>query len=152
LPPFAYIQFCVHHRSACANKSGKLKMASHNKVKLTGNLRQQLARVNSQVNSSVKPKSDQGADKWSVGGKSGDCEDYALTKRARLIAAGWPSSALSLTVVKTGWGEGHAVLSVRTDNGVLVLDNLNPKVKNLKHVPYRIVSMQGDTPMQWNSN
>jgi predicted transglutaminase-like cysteine proteinase len=152
LPPFSYIQFCVHHRSACTSRSGRLTMAAHNKVKLTGHLRQQLASINSQVNSSMKPKADQDADKWSVGGKYGDCEDFALTKRARLIAAGWPSRALSLTVVKTGWGEGHAILSVRTDNGVLVLDNLSHKVRNLNRVPYRIVSMQGDSPMQWSAN
>ena len=29
-----------------------------------------------------------------------DCEDYALAKRAALIAAGWPPEALLLGVVK----------------------------------------------------
>jgi predicted transglutaminase-like cysteine proteinase len=149
LPPFAYIQFCAKHRISCANTSGKLAM-KHGTVKLTNKLESQLASVNSRVNSRMRGVSDKGADKWAIGGKSGDCEDFALTKRAMLIAAGWPSRALSLTVVKTAWGEGHAVLSVRTSKGTLVLDNLARKVKRLKYAGYSIVSMQGSSSMQWS--
>jgi predicted transglutaminase-like cysteine proteinase len=148
LPPFAYIQFCVHHRAQCANTSGKLAM-KHGTVKLTAKLQRQLASVNTRVNSRIKSRADKGADKWAVGGKSGDCEDFALTKRAMLIAAGWPSRALSLTVVKTAWGEGHAVLSVRTSGGTLVLDNLARTVKPLKRAGYRVVAMQGGSSMSW---
>ena len=32
----------------------------------------------------------------------GDCEDYALTKRRDLIAAGFPAQALRIAVVLTG--------------------------------------------------
>ena len=142
MPPFAYIQFCVHNRSQCQNHKGKLAMIAGNKVKLNSRLTSQLASVNASVNASMAPRNDRGPDSWKIGGKSGDCEDYALTKRARLIAAGWPSSALSMTVVRTRSGEGHAILSVKTSSGVLVLDNLNRSVRSIKNVPYMIVSMQ----------
>jgi predicted transglutaminase-like cysteine proteinase len=150
MPPFAYIQFCVRHRSSCRNTSGHLAMAGTNSVKLTARLQNQLATVNTRVNSRIHPKSDVGGDKWAIGGRTGDCEDFALTKRALLIAAGWPSRALSLTVVKTAWGEGHAVLSVRTSGGTLVLDNLSRAVRSIRAVPYRIVAMQGGSSMQWS--
>jgi predicted transglutaminase-like cysteine proteinase len=149
MPPFAYIQFCVHHRAACSASSGHLAMVGWGHVKLTSRLQTQLASINSRVNSNMRAKSDKGADKWSIGGKTGDCEDYAMTKRALLIAAGWPSRALSLTKVRTAWGEGHAVLSVRTSAGTLVLDNLARSVKSINSVPYSIVAMQGGSAMQW---
>lgn len=149
LPPFAYIQFCVHHRSSCQNTRGRLAMAGGNTVKLTSRLSRQLANVNAHVNSSMIARADKGSDRWSVGGRYGDCEDYAMTKRAMLIAAGWPSSALSLTVVKTSWGEGHAILSVHTSGGTLVLDNLSHQVKSLKKVPYHLISMQGPSALDW---
>lgn len=149
MPPFAYIQFCVRHRGACSNISGRLAMSGANSVKLTSRLQGQLASINRRVNSRMRAISDKGADKWAVGGRSGDCEDFAMTKRALLIAAGWPSRALSLTVVKTSWGEGHAVLSVRTSSGTMVLDNLARNIKPLASVPYRIVSMQGSSALSW---
>lgn len=151
LPPFAYIQFCVHHRSSCANTRGHLAMAGHNTVKMTNRLSHQLASVNARVNSRMIARADRGGDKWSVGGRYGDCEDYAMTKRAMLIAAGWPSSALSLTVVKTSWGEGHAILSVHTSAGTMVLDNLSHSVKSLRQVPYHLISMQGPSALDWQT-
>jgi predicted transglutaminase-like cysteine proteinase len=149
LPPFAYIQFCVHHRSACKNTRGHLAMAGGHTVKLTKRLSKQLAHVNSRVNARMIARADGGSDKWNVGGRYGDCEDYAMTKRAMLIAAGWPSSALSLTTVRTAWGEGHAILSVHTSGGTMVLDNLSRAVKSIKKVPYHLVSMQGPSTLNW---
>lgn len=149
MPPFAYIQFCVKNRAACRDTAGKLAMAGGNKVKLTKHLEQQLASVNQSVNSSMRPRRDGPSDRWAIGDRAGDCEDFAMTKRARLIAAGWPSSALSMTVVKTRSGEGHAVLSVHTSNGTLVLDNLKKSVRPLNKVPYKIIAMQAGSPMQW---
>jgi predicted transglutaminase-like cysteine proteinase len=47
----------------------------------------------------------------------GDCNAYVLLKRKLLIAAGWPTSSVLITVVYTADGEGHAVLTVRTGAG-----------------------------------
>ena len=59
---------------------------------------------------------------------SGDCDDYALSKRKALMEAGVPWQALSpaICLVK---GEGHAVLIVRTTKGHFVLDNNNKQVQ-----------------------
>ena len=40
-----------------------------------------------------------------------------------LIQAGWPREALLITVVRDKKGEGHAVLTVKTDKGEFILDN-----------------------------
>ena len=40
-----------------------------------------------------------------------------------LIQAGWPRQALLITVVRDKKGEGHAVLTVKTDKGEFILDN-----------------------------
>ena len=53
----------------------------------------------------------------------GDCEDYVLLKRWLLIQAGWPRGALLITVVRDKNNDGHAVLTVTTDQGDLILDN-----------------------------
>lgn len=52
----------------------------------------------------------------------GDCEDYALEKRKRLMALGWSVDDLRLAVCTVA-GEGHAVLTVDSDLGTYVLDN-----------------------------
>ena len=82
-------------------------------------------------------------DRWDlpVDGK-GDCEDYALLKRQKLVAAGFPRAALLLTVVKQANGEGHSVLTIKTTHGDYVLDNLTNQVKPWSMTPYRFVKRQ----------
>jgi len=53
----------------------------------------------------------------------GDCEDYQLLKRKLLVEAGLPRRAMRMTVVIDDIDEGHALLTVRTDAGDLILDN-----------------------------
>jgi predicted transglutaminase-like cysteine proteinase len=109
-----------------------------------------LERINSQVNRSITPRKDRGADVWSVDVSVGDCEDFALTKRRALINAGLPASSLRLAYVKTRRGEGHAILVVKTTRGDFVLDNLNASVRPLSQSGYRIVSTSGADPMAWS--
>lgn len=71
----------------------------------------------------------------------GDCEDFALLKRKKLIGAGFDRSSLSITVVLDTRGEGHAVLTVRTDKGDFILDNLNPAIVSPAESPYKPVKM-----------
>ena len=93
-----------------------------------------IQRINAAVNKSVAPVSDM--DHWGVvdqwdyptDGK-GDCEDYALLKRRMLMDEGFPRQALLMTVVKEANGDGHAVLTVKTNRGEFVLDNLGDEVK-----------------------
>ena len=45
-----------------------------------------------------------------------------------LMEAGWPREALLITVVRDKKGEGHAVLTVKTDKGEFILDNQEDRV------------------------
>jgi len=72
----------------------------------------------------------------------GDCEDYVLLKRKTLIDAGWPRQSLLITVVRDKNGDGHAVLTVKTDKGEFVLDNQNENILPWSQTGYRFVKRQ----------
>ena len=87
-----------------------------------------LVKVNAWVNDNIKPITD--LEHWGVVEQwdypddgNGDCEDYVLLKRRMLMQAGWPREALLITVVRDKKGDGHAVLTVKTDRGEFILDN-----------------------------
>ncbi|WP_425997092.1 transglutaminase-like cysteine peptidase [Caulobacter sp. DWR1-3-2b1] len=94
-----------------------------------------ITNINRDVNRDVRKSSDFDLygmpEFWSLprvidGQMYGDCEDYALEKRRRLIEAGVPAEALSMAVAVTRRGERHAVLVVAFESGDVVLDNLTP--------------------------
>lgn len=103
---------------------------------LTPKLWSAITRVNGTVNRAITQRKDQetyGVEEFwatplAAGLTYGDCEDYVLEKRRALLAEGVPAHALSIAVVRTSWGESHAVLLVSTSQGDYVLDNLNPWV------------------------
>ena len=85
-----------------------------------------LARINRWVNENVTPMTDLehwgAVEKWAYPDDGyGDCEDYVLLKRRMLMEAGWPRAALLITVVREKNGNGHAVLTVKTDKGEFIL-------------------------------
>ncbi len=99
--------------------------------------------VNRDMNRRIRQSSDIRAfgveDFWQVPGGSdprGDCEDYVLAKRRALIAGGIPATALSIAIVRTVWGESHAVLLLAVDDGEYVLDNLTPWISRRERVNY----------------
>ena len=116
-----------------------------------------LLRVNRWVNETVKPITDMDhwgvIEKWSLPSDGyGDCEDYVLLKRKMLIDAGWPREALLITVVRDKKGEGHAVLTVKSDKGEFVLDNQNENVLAWTDTGYRFVKRQSQSdPNVWVS-
>lgn len=79
----------------------------------------------------------------------GDCEDYALEKRRRLIAAGVPAEAMSMAVAVTARGESHAVLVVSFESGDWVLDNLTPWATPWNELNYRWVERQIPGSAEW---
>lgn len=83
--------------------------------------------VNTAVNRAIAPVHD-GADRWSPDAAAGDCEEYALAKRQRLIALGWAPSQLLIAVADDPDLGAHAVLIAHTDQGDLVLDNLTDQI------------------------
>lgn len=111
----------------------------------------ELKAVNDRVNRKIRPKSDEpGHDTWSLGVDEGDCDDYAVEKRKELTDLGWPTAALSLTVAFTRSGEGHLLLTVRTDRGDFALDNLRRGIVSVDHAGYRWVARQSPIhPRLW---
>jgi len=109
-----------------------------------------LDRVNRAVNKAITPRADGQVDRWTVGKTVGDCEDYVLAKRARLVADGFPPSAMRIAYVKTSEGEGHAILIVKTDQGDYVLDDLARSLLSLRKSGYQVLSMSGADPLVWN--
>jgi len=145
LAPFASVVFCMKQPDQCRDTGGQAVVA------LSTERRAELIAVNSSVNRSIRPVNDRrGTDDWEVDVKKGDCEDYALTKRKKLIEMGWSSRSLRIAVALTGRGEGHAVLIAKTSEGDLVLDNRTSAIKDWRRTDLQLVMLQSkDNPQQW---
>lgn len=142
-PPAAFLIFCLKNPNHCRG-GGRSQLALTDEMMATLNV------VNRAVNRSIRPRNER-ADKWDVNVSAGDCEDYALTKRARLIDMGLPASALRIATAKTRSGVGHAVLVVRTNQGDLVLDNLNSRIRVWNQTGLRWIAMSGSNPRVWSA-
>jgi len=63
---------------------------------------------------------------------------------------GWPISDLLVTVVRTEKGEGHALLTVRTSRGDLILDNRQPRIVAWTQTTYTYFKRQSArNPFIW---
>lgn len=148
--PHAFLDYCSRMPSDCATGS-----ISDNRVVLDDRNWARLEGVNVRVNALISPASDQAnhgvGDLWSLPTNGrGDCEDYALLKRHLLMRQGWPAGALLLTIVVDANNEGHAVLTVRSDRGDLILDNTDDRIRLWHETGYRFVMRQSfANPMQW---
>ena len=111
----------------------------------------ELLRVNLAVNRKIRPSTNAAdIDNWILGASRGACNDFAIEKRKQLLDLGWPSAVLALTVVYTGSGEGHLVLTVRTDRGDYVLDNLRGVILPVDALRYGYVMRQSSIhPRLW---
>ncbi len=148
--PYGWIRFCQRYRGEC--KGGPVKPED---VNLTPAAMREIRQVNNWVNHNVQPVSDMDhwgvIDRWDypMDGK-GDCEDYALMKRKLLIERGYPRQALLITVVRDQENAGHAILTIKTNHGEFILDNLTDKVKSVSQIPYRLVKRQSqEDPNVW---
>lgn len=148
--PIGWTEFCVEYRQEC-----NVKQSAARDVVLTSKAWADIVKVNAWVNNNVKPVTD--LEHWGVVERwnypddgYGDCEDYVLLKRRMLIKAGWPRSALLITVVRDKKGAGHAVLTVRTNRGEFVLDNQQAQVLPWDKSGYRFVKRQSQSdPNTW---
>ncbi len=148
--PIGHYEFCKDMPDECG------ATAAVRPVQLTPARWNELVTVNSRVNARIKPVPDLEiwgrAEVWSFPDGVGDCEDYVLLKRRLLIHYGWPASSLLITVVRQVNGDGHAVLTARTDRGDYVLDNLETSVALWTHTPYQFVKRVSETDAgQWVS-
>ena len=148
--PIGWIEFCSENPTECPSGSSQAR-----DVVMSQTAWKDLVRVNRYVNETIKPITD--AEHWGVIEKwslptdgYGDCEDYVLLKRKLLIDAGWPREALLITVVRDKKGDGHAVLTVKSDKGEFVLDNQNEDIVAWTETGYRFVKRQSQTdPNVW---
>jgi predicted transglutaminase-like cysteine proteinase len=151
-PPIGWAEFCIEYDPEC-----KTKPSVPRDVVLTTPAWKDLERINLWVNSHVKPMTDM--DHWGVVERwnypddgYGDCEDYALQKRKMLMQAGWPREALLMTVVRDQHGDGHAILTVKTDKGEYILDNQRDDIRLWSDTGYRFVKRQSQSdPNTWVS-
>jgi predicted transglutaminase-like cysteine proteinase len=150
-PPIGWVQFCNDNAGECDAQGGARDVVLNQKAW------SDLVRINRWANDNIKPVTD--LEHWGVVERwdypkdgYGDCEDYALLKRQMLIKAGWPRSALLITVVRDKKGDGHAVLTVKTDKGEFILDNQNPEILPWWDTGYRFVKRQSQNdPNVWVS-
>ena len=139
--PVGHYEFCQREPQDC------VKTVAARPVELTRKLWATIVDVNNLVNTMVTPRTDMEMwgveERWSYPVKGyGDCEDYVLEKRRRLMNAGVPASNLLITVVRQPNGDGHAVLTVNTSMGDFVLDNLEPRVLAWTETEYRFLKRQ----------
>lgn len=142
--PIGQYEFCVKKPGECRQKS-----VDKGALKLTDKVWRQILGVNAAVNKSVRSVNDSDAsgasEVWSYPNGQGDCEDFVLEKRRALGRRGISLSNLLITVVQRPNGEGHAVLTVRTDKGDYVLDNLTNSVRLWNQTNYRYLKRQSST-------
>lgn len=112
-------------------------------AEMTPALWRRVRTINARVNREIRRGDDRDVngmeDYWRIPtGRAarGDCEDYVLTKRRALIDDGMPAEALSIAIVRTPWGESHAVLLLATAEGEYVLDNLTRRIRRWDRVNY----------------
>lgn len=139
--PIGHYNYCKTYRSDCRIRSYNTKAP-----RLTRQRWRDLVEVNTYSNATVQPFTDFEIYKveefWTYPKSYGDCEDYVLMKRQMLMQRGWPASSLLITVVRRPNGEGHAVLTVRTDRADYVLDNLDNKIRPWNKTPYTYLKRQ----------
>ena len=144
-PPAGHLAFCEKYADECATRFDKEAI-----VTLDIAIWRTLNRVNRQVNASIRSVPDR-TESWDYPTRdaecedpslTGDCEDYALLKRRLLHRAGLPLNALLITVVPDRRKTGHAVLTVRTDRGDLVLDNMIEIIGLWESFPYTFLLRQ----------
>ena len=144
LAPFQHVRFCLRYPSDC-----KSNPTEDERIELNAETSDLLKRVNHSVNISIIPSLKSYGrnleDGWTIAPNTGDCNDYAVTKRHELLENGLPSKALRLSVVKTASGIGHLVLVVVTTKGDIVMDNLTEVIRPWQSTDYHWLKIQSAT-------
>ncbi|MEP9386954.1 transglutaminase-like cysteine peptidase [Mesorhizobium sp. KR9-304] len=139
--PIGHYEFCRANPVEC-----NIRLRDPGPEHMSGTLWKAIVAVNVGVNAAITPMNDSdiyGKDEvWAYPDGVGDCEDYVLEKRRDLMRQGLSLSNLLITVVRKPDGEGHAILTVRTDKGDFVLDNLTDTVRTWDLTGYRFLKRQ----------
>jgi predicted transglutaminase-like cysteine proteinase len=146
-PPNGWAEYCTRYVPEC-----DVKPSTPRNIVLSPATWETIIGVNEWVNDHIKPiKRWDRINEWSYAEDGrGDCKDYVLVKRQKLIESGLPREALLITIVWTQQDQGHAVLIARTDKGDFVLDNLSSKVVAWSDTDYEFVKRQSQSdPNDW---
>ncbi|KAA3510965.1 MULTISPECIES: transglutaminase-like cysteine peptidase [Agrobacterium] len=139
--PIGHYEFCQKYMSECDIRS---KLTPPPRVTEYG--WKVVRDINKEVNSTIIAMTDlevYGKDEvWEYPKTAGDCEDFVLLKRRKLMERGFAVSDLLITVVRKPDGEGHAVLTLRTNDGDFILDNLSDDVKLWTDTNYTYLKRQ----------
>lgn len=142
--PIGHHEFCKAQPDECS-----LRARPSTPPKVTDHGWSVIRDINASVNHAIVPMTDAeiyGREEvWVYPVDLGDCEDFVLLKRKKLMQAGFAAADLLITVVRKPDGEGHAVLTVRTQSGDFVLDNLNDEVKLWTETRYAFLKRQSST-------
>ncbi|WP_375547543.1 transglutaminase-like cysteine peptidase [Oceanicaulis alexandrii] len=181
-PPVGAFAFCLENREACglvedqavtrtkeSNKSSPTAAEeapeAADAISVRAYSDEQLlamARVvNATINTAISYRSDAMTwnmeERWvlpisSEGVSYGDCEDFALEKRAALLEAGAPADRMRLA---TAWSPAtgvHAVLILRLAAGDYVLDSTTPHILTVGQTRYEWRSLQtGPSLLEWST-
>jgi predicted transglutaminase-like cysteine proteinase len=149
LPPVGFVKFCVDSPADCKSLDDK-----HDRLAMSPDRWNLVYQVNNYVNEKIAPVSDEDlygeVEHWAYPTDAGDCEDYVLLKKRYLENLGFAPEALLITVVLDEKNEGHAVLTVTTNDGDYVLDNRRNDVKRWNNTGYKFLKRQSHSnPLQW---
>ena len=141
LAPFQHVRFCLRYPADCRSNQ-----TEEERIDLTPETSELLERVNRVVNATIIPAQKSSGNElhevWAIAPYTGDCNDYAVTKRHELLRSWLPAKALRLAVVKTTSGSGHLVLFVATTKGDLVLDSLAETIVPWQSTNYQWMKIQ----------
>ena len=151
--PYGWADFCTRRAEEC-----RVDVLDPVDLVMTPQVMRVLAAVNTQANAEIEPVSNLEhwgtlLDHWDypVDGK-GDCKIYALWKRKLLLDRGFPRQALLMTIVRDLDGNGHTILTVKTDKGDYILDNMVGEIRLWDQTGYKFVKRQSQTdPNVWVS-
>jgi predicted transglutaminase-like cysteine proteinase len=150
LAPFAHTVFCQSYPRDCVPRAGELPPSSAARTA-------ELDILNREINVNIvfraRDPAGRAGRSWKIAPETGDCNDYAVTKRHYLLRRGWPSAALLLAEVALKSGEHHLVLVVRMKDTAFVLDNREAGLLPIQAASraYRWIRIEsGEHPKFWN--
>jgi len=150
-PIGAWVKFCEEFAAECSVNTAEAAV-----IELTPQVWNTIVAVNRRVNNRIKPITDKDhwglLDRWEFPDDGmGDCEDFQLLKRRLLVERGLPRRAMRMTVVIDELGEGHAVLTIRTDRGNYILDNKTSAILPEDQTGYVFVKRESQDIVGWVS-
>lgn len=147
--PAGFGQLCGRHAWLCAS-TGSGRPAHPDALKLADS-------INRKINHQVRQISDRRQygreDVWALPtARGGDCEDFAMLKKLRLIEAGLRAETLLVATVLDRNRAPHAVLVLRTTGGDYILDNLRDRIVPWQQTGYSFLLMQDPrSPARWTA-